>query len=102
MATSGGYNYRNGTQRGSLKVDRPLSVNSNPKSVVKSKSLSGSGVRRNSTGSLVGATGASKDDAGGWFLALLCFGGLKNVNFRFSVWLRSCMTHFVRLVQICV
>ncbi|XP_048320249.2 kinesin-like protein KIN-UA isoform X1 [Ziziphus jujuba] len=64
MATSGGYNYRNGTQRGSLKVDKPLSVNSNTKSVVKSKPLSASGVRRNSTGSLGGATGPPKDDAG--------------------------------------
>ncbi|KAF3448430.1 hypothetical protein FNV43_RR09143 [Rhamnella rubrinervis] len=64
MATSGGYNYRNGTQRSSLKVDRPLSVNSNPKAAVKSKSLPASGLRRNSTGSLGGVTGASKDDAG--------------------------------------
>lgn len=89
MATSGGYNYRNGTQRGSLKVDKPLSVNSNTKSVVKSKPLSASGVRRNSTGSLGGATGPPKDDAGGWFLVLLCFWWLKNVNFRFIVWLRE-------------
>lgn len=73
MATSGGYNYRNGTQRSSLKVDRPLSVNSNPKSSVKSKSLPASGLRRNSAGSLGGVTGASKDDAGGWSLLFFCF-----------------------------
>ncbi|PON92880.1 Kinesin-like protein [Trema orientale] len=67
MAASGGYNYRNGTQRSSLKVDRPLSVNSNPKSSsVKSKPLSASGgVRRSSTGS-IGASpvAGAKDDAG--------------------------------------
>ncbi|PON57433.1 Kinesin-like protein [Parasponia andersonii] len=67
MAASGGYNYRNGTQRSSLKVDRPLSVNSNPKSSsVKSKPLSASGgVRRSSTGSIGAApAAAAKDDAG--------------------------------------
>ncbi|KAM1024713.1 hypothetical protein ACFX2C_037968 [Malus domestica] len=66
MAASGGYNYRDGSQRGALRVDRPLSVNSNPKSSVKSKSLPASGPRRNSTGSTGGggATGAaaSKND----------------------------------------
>ncbi|GMY30131.1 kinesin-like protein KIN-UA [Fagus crenata] len=61
MATSGG-NYRNGTHKSSMKVDRSLSLNSNPKPSVKSKSLPSSGPRRNSTGSLAG--GAAKDDAG--------------------------------------
>ncbi|KAM6556992.1 hypothetical protein CsatB_004011 [Cannabis sativa] len=70
MATSAGFNHRNGvSQRSSLKVDRPLSVNSNPKSSssssVKSKPLSSSGVRRSSTGSMGGSTGAAaKDDTG--------------------------------------
>ncbi|KAE8055178.1 hypothetical protein FH972_012039 [Carpinus fangiana] len=64
MATSGGGNYRNGTYRSSLKVDKPLSLNSNPKSSVKSKPVPSSGPRRNSTGSLGAATGAAKDDAG--------------------------------------
>lgn len=72
MATSGGYNYRNGTQKGSLKVDKPLSVNSNPKSSVKSKPLSASGVRRSSTGSIGGSPAAAKDDAGGWFMRFSC------------------------------
>ncbi|KAG7956794.1 hypothetical protein I3843_11G141400 [Carya illinoinensis] len=60
MATSGGGSYRNGTHRNSLKVDRPFSMNSNPKTSVKSKPLSSSGPRRSSTGSI----GAAKDDAG--------------------------------------
>ncbi|KAF5478399.1 hypothetical protein F2P56_004960 [Juglans regia] len=64
MATSGGGSYRNGTHRSSLKVDRPLSMNSNPKTSVKSKPLSSSGPRRSSTGSIGAATGAAKDDAG--------------------------------------
>ncbi|KAL5552222.1 hypothetical protein UlMin_002398 [Ulmus minor] len=64
MAASGGYNYRNGTQRSSLKVDRPLSVNSNPKPPAKSKSLSASGPRRSSTGSIGNGATAAKDDAG--------------------------------------
>ncbi|XP_040990212.1 kinesin-like protein KIN-UA isoform X2 [Juglans microcarpa x Juglans regia] len=65
MATSGGgSSYRNGTPRGSLKVDRPLSVNSNPKTSVKSKPFSSSGPRRSSTGSIVSSTGAANDDAG--------------------------------------
>ncbi|KAF5460779.1 hypothetical protein F2P56_020621 [Juglans regia] len=65
MATSGGgSSYRNGTHRGSLKVDRPLSVNSNPKTSVKSKPFSSSGPRRSSTGSIVSSTGAANDDAG--------------------------------------
>lgn len=64
MATSGGGSYRNGTHRNSLKVDRPFSMNSNPKTSVKSKPLSSSGLRRSSTGSI----GAAKDDAGGEFL----------------------------------
>ncbi|KAG7956797.1 hypothetical protein I3843_11G141400 [Carya illinoinensis] len=49
MATSGGGSYRNGTHRNSLKVDRPFSMNSNPKTSVKSKPLSSSGPRRSST-----------------------------------------------------
>ncbi|KAL6181936.1 hypothetical protein ACLB2K_048583 [Fragaria x ananassa] len=68
MAASGGHNYRDATtQRGSVKVDRPLSVNSNPKSSVKSKPLVPP--RRNSTGSVAGGgTGAaSKDNTGGGF-----------------------------------
>ncbi|KAJ7944824.1 Kinesin-like protein [Quillaja saponaria] len=64
MATAGGNSYRNGTHRNSLKVDRPLSVNSNPKTSIKSKPLPVSGQRRSSTGSINGTTGASKDDAG--------------------------------------
>ena len=70
MATSAGVNNRNGTHRTSLKVDshRPLSVNSNPKPHVKSKSLPPTGQRRNSTGSLGNSTAASKDDAGGQFV----------------------------------
>jgi len=68
MATSGGGNHRNGTYRSSLKVDKPLALNSNSKSSVKSKPLSSSGPRRNSTGSLGAATGAAKDDAGGEFV----------------------------------
>jgi kinesin family protein 5 len=68
MATSGGGNYRNGTYRSSLKVDKPLSLNSNPKSSVKSKPVQSSGPRRNSTGSLGAATGAAKDEAGGEFV----------------------------------
>uniref|UniRef100_A0A5B6YKD6 Kinesin-like protein n=1 Tax=Davidia involucrata TaxID=16924 RepID=A0A5B6YKD6_DAVIN len=69
--TGGGGNYRNGTQKGALKFDRPLSLNSNPKSTsssFKSKPSSAappaSGLRRSSTGSLGGSTGPSKDDAG--------------------------------------
>lgn len=64
MAASGGHNYRDATQRSSVKVDRPLSANSNPKSYVKSKPLLPP--RRNSTGSIgSGATGAaSKDNTG--------------------------------------
>lgn len=70
MAASGGHNYRDATQRSSVKVDRPLSANSNPKSSVKSKPLLPP--RRNSTGSIGGgATGAaSKDNTGGGFLFL--------------------------------
>lgn len=75
MAASGGYNYRDGTQRSSHKVDRPLSLNSNPKSSVKSKALPASGPRRNSTGS-IGGGGAgpatSKNDTGGEFRILGC------------------------------
>lgn len=81
MATSGGANYRNGTHRSSLKVDRPLSVNSNPKSSLKSKTLSSSGPRRNSTGSLGASTGAAKDDAGGRFVrGFSCLCWLKNLK----------------------
>ena len=70
MAASGGYNYRDGGQRGALRVDRPLSVNSYPKSSVKSKSLPASGPRRNSTGSTggggsAGAAAAKNDNTGG-------------------------------------
>lgn len=78
MATlgGGGNSYRNGTHRGSLKVDRPLPVNSNPKTSVKSKPFSSSGPRRNSTGSIGATTGAAKDDAGGepvFFFFGLCW-----------------------------
>ncbi|KAH1089690.1 hypothetical protein J1N35_016947 [Gossypium stocksii] len=69
---SGGTNYRNGTQRNSLKgtttaTDRQLSMNSNPsKAALKNKSLSSvgasSGLRKSSPGSLGGGT--AKDDAG--------------------------------------
>ncbi|TYI11675.1 hypothetical protein ES332_A09G223900v1 [Gossypium tomentosum] len=69
---SGGANYRNGTQRNSLKgtttaTDRQLSMNLNPsKAALKNKSLSSvgasSGLRKSSPGSLGGGT--AKDDAG--------------------------------------
>lgn len=72
MATSGGGNYRNGTHKSSMKVDRSLSLNSNPKPSVKSKSLPSSGPRRNSTGSLAG--GAAKDNAGGEFCGFYFIG----------------------------
>ncbi|KAG8659352.1 hypothetical protein MANES_02G032100v8 [Manihot esculenta] len=71
MAATGFGNYRNGTQssRTSLgssnKVDKPLSVYSNPKNPsLKSKSLNSSGLRKSAPGSLGAATGAAKDDAG--------------------------------------
>ncbi|KAM2008558.1 hypothetical protein ACFX1R_004195 [Malus domestica] len=69
MVASGGYNYRDGSQRGALRVDRPLSVNSNPKSSVKFKSLPVSGPRRNSTGSTggggaIGAAASKNDNTG--------------------------------------
>lgn len=66
MATSGGSNVRNGTHsyRNSLKSDRPLSANTNPKNHVKSKALSSTGQRRNSTGTIGSASAASKDDVG--------------------------------------
>uniref|UniRef100_A0A2C9WAH6 Vacuolar protein 8 n=1 Tax=Manihot esculenta TaxID=3983 RepID=A0A2C9WAH6_MANES len=71
MAATGFGNYRNGTQssRTSLgssnKVDKPLSVNSNPKNPsLKSKSLNSSGLRKSAPGSLGASTGAAKDDAG--------------------------------------
>ncbi|KAA8522301.1 hypothetical protein F0562_012974 [Nyssa sinensis] len=70
MSNTGG-GYRNGVQKGTVKVDRPLSLNSNPKSTsssFKSKTSlaapTASGVRRSSTGSLGGSIGASKGDAG--------------------------------------
>ena len=72
MATSGGGNYRNGTHKSSMKVDRSLSLNSNPKPSVKSKALPSSGPRRNSTGSLAG--GAAKDNAGGEFCGFYFIG----------------------------
>ncbi|XP_038874803.1 kinesin-like protein KIN-UA isoform X2 [Benincasa hispida] len=61
MAASGGTSYRNGaTSRNSLKLDKPFSANSNPKSSLKSKSLPTSALRRSSPASL----GAAKDDGG--------------------------------------
>jgi len=66
MATTAGV-YRNGNySRNSLstntnKVEKPLSVNSNPKNSLKSKSLPGSGLRKSAPPSL----GAAKDDTGG-------------------------------------
>ncbi|KAL3598972.1 hypothetical protein D5086_006890 [Populus alba] len=65
MATTAGV-YRNGNySRNSLstnnnKVEKPLSVNSNPKNSLKSKSLPGSGLRKSAPPSL----GAAKDDTG--------------------------------------
>ncbi|GFS34264.1 armadillo repeat kinesin 3 [Actinidia rufa] len=67
MASTGAF--RNGTQKGALKFDRPLSINSNPKSSPSSSFSSPSsssfkskpGVRRNSVGSLPGVP--AKDDA---------------------------------------
>ncbi|KDP25576.1 hypothetical protein JCGZ_20732 [Jatropha curcas] len=70
MATSGVGSYRNGnhSSRNSLsnnsKVDRPLSLNSNPKNSFKSKSLPTSGLRKSAPGSLGGASGAAKDGTG--------------------------------------
>ncbi|XP_043698232.1 kinesin-like protein KIN-UB isoform X2 [Telopea speciosissima] len=61
--------FRNGTQKGTLKVERTLSVYSNVKSYsfkskpVSSPSSHASGLRRSSSGSL-GSSGAVKDDAG--------------------------------------
>lgn len=59
-------NYRNGTSnRSSLaKTDRPLSVNSNSKPAVKSKSFPASGPRKSSPASL-GSAAVAKDYAGG-------------------------------------
>ncbi|PSS09744.1 Kinesin-like protein [Actinidia chinensis var. chinensis] len=66
MASSGAF--RNGTQKGAMKLDRPLSLFSNPKSSSSSFSSTSSssfkskpGVRRSSTGSLPGVP--AKDDA---------------------------------------
>ncbi|XP_057479065.1 kinesin-like protein KIN-UB isoform X2 [Actinidia eriantha] len=67
MSSTGAF--RNGTQKGALKLDRPLSINSNPKSSPSSSFSSPSsssfksksGVRRNSVGSLPGVP--AKDDA---------------------------------------
>ncbi|KAF8379334.1 hypothetical protein HHK36_028768 [Tetracentron sinense] len=63
------FNYKNGTPKGTMKVERPLFVNSNIKSSVKSKPspapTSASGLRRSCPGSLGGSTGIAKDDAGG-------------------------------------
>ncbi|XP_011033865.1 PREDICTED: armadillo repeat-containing kinesin-like protein 3 [Populus euphratica] len=65
MAATAGV-YRNGNcSRNSLstsnnKVEKPLSVNSNPKNSLKSKSLPGSGLRKSAPPSL----GAAKDDTG--------------------------------------
>ncbi|XP_052211329.1 kinesin-like protein KIN-UB [Diospyros lotus] len=64
--------YRNGVQKGALKLDRPLSLNSNPKSSPSSSSSSsslkskpGSGPRRSSTGSIgSGGSSSGKDVAG--------------------------------------
>ena len=68
--------YRNGAQKGAVKVDRPLSWNSNTKSSsfsLKSKPSvpvpvpvsNSSGLRRSSTGSLGNSSAAAKDDARG-------------------------------------
>lgn len=58
MASGG---YRNGASKGTVKVERPLSVNSNIKSSnIKSKpppSYHASGLRRSSPGSLGGSAG---------------------------------------------
>ncbi|XP_002509638.2 kinesin-like protein KIN-UA isoform X1 [Ricinus communis] len=63
-STTGVSNYRNGnysSSRNSLNTSsRTLSVNSNPKNSVKSKSLTSSGLRKSAPASL----GAAKDDAG--------------------------------------
>ncbi|XP_031391886.1 kinesin-like protein KIN-UA isoform X2 [Punica granatum] len=66
MATAFGSNYRNGAPRSSPRVvdssGRPLSVNHNPKSSLKSKP---SGIRKSSPASLGGGSaGAAKDDGG--------------------------------------
>ncbi|OWM88417.1 hypothetical protein CDL15_Pgr003829 [Punica granatum] len=67
MATAFGSNYRNGAPRSSPRVvdssGRPLSVNHNPKSSLKSKP---SGIRKSSPASLGGGSaGAAKDDVPG-------------------------------------
>lgn len=67
MATTTTGTHRNGNySRNSLttnnnKVEKPVSVNSNPKSSLKFKSLPGSGLRKSAPASL----GAAKDDTGG-------------------------------------
>ncbi|PSS11481.1 Kinesin-like protein [Actinidia chinensis var. chinensis] len=62
MANTGAY--RNGSQKGCVKIDRPLSLNSNPKSASSSfKSKPSPGLRRSSTGSISGS-GSAKDDTG--------------------------------------
>ncbi|KAK2664736.1 hypothetical protein Ddye_003310 [Dipteronia dyeriana] len=61
-------NYRNGSSHRTplTKTDRPLSVNSNAKGVVKSKPLPSSGLRKSSPASLgsAAAAAAAKDDTG--------------------------------------
>lgn len=88
-ASGGGSSYRNGTYRGSLKVDRPLSVNSNPKTSVKPKPFSSSGPRRSSTGSIGASTGAACDDAGGevvWFFFVFAGSRIsQNLKFLYLV-----------------
>ncbi|GLU05673.1 hypothetical protein SLE2022_227600 [Rubroshorea leprosula] len=74
MATGSFGNYKNGTNRGSLKAtaaDRPFSVNSNPstKAALRNKppssAAASSGLRKSSPGALAGSTGAAaRDDAG--------------------------------------
>ncbi|KAF8380413.1 hypothetical protein HHK36_027899 [Tetracentron sinense] len=80
MASGG---YRNGTAKGAVKVERPLSVNSNFKSSsVKSKPAltSASGLRRSSSGSLGASAGAAKDDAGALDVLLFRLDLLRDVD----------------------
>ncbi|XP_077235572.1 kinesin-like protein KIN-UB [Tasmannia lanceolata] len=56
--------YRNGTTKSSLKVDRPLSLNSNIKPSIKPKPSLNSGLRRSTAGSLGVAPAGGKEDAG--------------------------------------
>ncbi|KAK4740832.1 hypothetical protein SAY87_024420 [Trapa incisa] len=68
MAAAAGSSFRNGAHRSSLRVDnngRPLSMNQNPKSSLKTKALQGSGTRKSSPAALGGGSAGSLKDDGG-------------------------------------